>query len=95
MSDQSAAEQVFRSWIAGTAIATVDDGLPRWAFLAGHASRDAEVAALQQLNESLVARAAGQSELLTKRAAKEPTTEVLDCGCTMTRGWRCPVHGQP
>lgn len=22
-------------------------------------------------------------------------TETLDCGCTVKRGWRCPVHGQP
>lgn len=116
----------------------------RLAYLAGHASRDAEVAALQQkpitVSESLPAIdpsitrrrvsvdvvcwngsrwACGwfcfddgqwstdssdddvthwlQLPSIPASDHQEPVsiTEVLDCGCTVNIGWRCPVHGQP
>lgn len=37
--------------------------------------------------------------LLKRRAdPKRPdrsSTEVLDCGCKITKGYRCPIHNQP
>ena len=26
---------------------------------------------------------------------KESETVVLECGCTVMKGWRCPLHNQP
>jgi hypothetical protein len=27
--------------------------------------------------------------------AKSLETEVLNCGCTVKKGWRCPLHDAP
>jgi hypothetical protein len=30
-----------------------------------------------------------------EKPESKQTTKTLDCGCSVTKGWRCPVHGQP
>lgn len=30
-----------------------------------------------------------------ERKVNKPATETLECGCEITRGWRCPIHGCP
>lgn len=35
------------------------------------------------------------SQLASPGPETEGATEVLGCGCTVKRGWRCPMHGAP
>lgn len=35
------------------------------------------------------------STLPPRPSSSVTATEILDCGCEITKGWRCPVHNQP
>lgn len=37
----------------------------------------------------------GIAQAVLDHAKGDKYTEVLDCGCTVTKGWRCPVHSHP
>lgn len=53
-------------------------------------SNAAFIAAAPQLVRDLVASPPERIE-----HEQSPDTQTLDCGCVVTKGWRCPVHGAP
>jgi hypothetical protein len=59
--------------------------------IAGQAAIDFGV-----IRNRLVMLSASPTQALA--AAGEPVeadTNTLDCGCIVSKGWRCPVHGAP